>query len=319
MVPSDILIQTAAFAGRAPSIHNSQPWLWRTGAGMLDLVLVRGRLLRTTDPEARLAVLSCGAALHHARIHLAAQGWGAVVDRLPDRRSPARLARICLNGRIPVDLDAVRMARAAIHRRTDRSSAPSAPLDFDKLRSITAAARAEGNDLRLLRARQVFELAEAVDRARRAEAENPDQQRELAGWLGAECPAGLGIPDTALPLDRSYGAAPKRSFHPQGSTLVTESHQHASVFGILYGAGDEPVDWLVAGESLSAGWLTATQLDVSVLPLSLVVEVAGSRVMIGRLLGGGSPYLALRFAVASHDDDPSTRTPRLPTEAIIEQ
>ena len=51
------------------------------------------------------------------------------------------------------------------------------------------------------------------------------------------------------------------------------------------------------------GWLTATALLVSVLPLSIVVEVAGSREMIQRLMGGYElPYLVLRFAAA----DPHT-------------
>src|SRR3712207_8175716 len=91
---ADALRQAAVLAGRAPSVHNSQPWRWRPDAQTLDLFLATDRPLHGPDPDARVAVLSCGAALHHARVHLAAQGWRADVDRMPDPRHPAHLARI---------------------------------------------------------------------------------------------------------------------------------------------------------------------------------------------------------------------------------
>jgi hypothetical protein len=91
---ADPLAQAAIFAGRAPSLHNSQPWRWDTDGHVLDLRLERSRVLTTSDPEGRFAILSCGAALHHARIHLAAHGWQAVVQRLPDDADTDLLARV---------------------------------------------------------------------------------------------------------------------------------------------------------------------------------------------------------------------------------
>lgn len=38
------------------------------------------------------------------------------------------------------------------------------------------------------------------------------------------------------------------------------------MFILLYGDADEPLNWLRAGEALSAGWLTATERGVSILP-----------------------------------------------------
>src|SRR3954469_1205815 len=81
---ADLLMRAAVFAGQAPSLHNSQPWRWLIDRATLDLRLEPGRVLDTTDPDARLAVLSCGTALHHARVELAASGWRTTVHRLPD-------------------------------------------------------------------------------------------------------------------------------------------------------------------------------------------------------------------------------------------
>src|SRR5262249_18360235 len=65
----------AEFAGHAPSIHNTQPWHWRVTGDLLELYAEPARQLTTSDPDGRLMVLSCGTALHHARIALAAEGW----------------------------------------------------------------------------------------------------------------------------------------------------------------------------------------------------------------------------------------------------
>jgi hypothetical protein len=313
-----LLMRTAAFAGQAPSLHNSQPWRWLVDGDLLHLRLEPGRVLGTSDPDAQLAVLSCGAALHHARIELASLGWRVSVQRLPDPVDADYLARLHLEEQVAVEPATARLAEAAARRRTDRRSTPSAPLDYDKLRSVQAAVRDEGGDLKLLRAGQIFTLARAADRARDVEADDPGWQVELAGWIGDPPTRGTGVPRTALPAGPLTDVAPAWAFRRTGTTLIQESHHHASVFAILHGACDDRVNWLTAGEALSAGWLTATELGVSVLPLSVVVEVAGSRDMIQRLLGGYElPYLVLRFAAADPHADGVPRTPRLPSEATI--
>jgi hypothetical protein len=314
---SELLGSAALFAGRAPSLHNSQPWHWHVSHDELDLRLEPRRVLRSSDPVARLAVLSCGAALHHARIDLAAGGWRAGVVRLPDAADPDLLARLRLDGRAPVDHDAVRLVRAAARRRTDRRSPSGAPLDLDRVRSIRRAVHAEGADLTPLRPRQVFALAEAADRAQAVEAADPGWQAELADWIGGDRPLGTGIPAEALPADPYLLTAPVRALRPAGARLIRDSRQHERVFAVLHSTGDARHDWLTAGEALSAGWLTATDLDVAVVPLSVVAEVPGSRDRIRHLLdSSGYPQLVLRFT-AGVADDPAPSVPRLPVSAVM--
>src|SRR5689334_21340907 len=101
--PSGALNRAAFFAVRAPSLHNSQPWHGYVRADTLTLRLDPARVLRITDPAARLVILSCGAALHHARIHLAAAGQRADIVRIPSPEDPELLARIRLGG--PTEAD----------------------------------------------------------------------------------------------------------------------------------------------------------------------------------------------------------------------
>src|SRR4029450_1460977 len=92
------LAHAAQTAGLAPSIHNTQPWRWRVEGSTLELRAERSRQLGITDPSGRMLAISCGTALHQARVALAAAGWTAEVDRVPDRADPDLLARATVTG-----------------------------------------------------------------------------------------------------------------------------------------------------------------------------------------------------------------------------
>jgi len=313
---SSPLAETALFAGRAPSLHNSQPWHWYVGPELLDLRLEPCRVLRWSDPHARLAVLSCGAALHHARIHLAAAGLRASVVRLPAADDPYLLARFVVDGPAPRDQDAIRLVQAATRRHTDRRESPGAPVDMHRVGSVRKAVQADGADLTVLRPHQVYLIGEAAVLAREAEEADPGRQSEVADWVGGDRPLGTGIPASALPADPYQVTAPARALRRAGSALITEARHHCTVFAVLDTPADGRLDWLVAGEALSAGWLTATEHDLDVLPLSIVTEVAGSRDRIRSLLDhAGIPQLVIRFAAAGQGV--ARPTPRLAGNAFI--
>jgi hypothetical protein len=86
--------RVVALACRAPSVHNTQPWAWRTRPLGVELLADRRRSLPVADPEGRNLVISCGAALHHAQVVARACGWGVDVVRLPDPENPDLLARL---------------------------------------------------------------------------------------------------------------------------------------------------------------------------------------------------------------------------------
>src|ERR1700751_3324917 len=79
-------------ANRAPPVHNTQPWRWRVGPASLNLYSEPDMQLHSTDPDGRDLIISCGAALHHCVVALAAMGWQAKGGRLPDLEDPPPLA-----------------------------------------------------------------------------------------------------------------------------------------------------------------------------------------------------------------------------------
>jgi hypothetical protein len=315
---TSVLAAAAHAAGFAPSIHNTQPWRWRVGS-TLDLYADRGRQLGVTDPFGRLLLLSCGAALHHALVTLAAEGWRFDVSRLPDPADPDLLARVTLGEPTAVDPSAVRHLQSMAIRRTDRRPLTDTPVDTEVVARIGRVVRSAGARLHVLDREHVVYLAAAAAKAQVAEAHDPQFQAELTYWAGGTRTDGTGIPAATIPADPPQTTVPDRDFGGPGTLPISAGHDSAAVYAILYGDGDTPVSWLRAGEALSAGWLEATELAVSVLPLSAAVEVVHTRQELRRLLGNlGYPYLVLRLGLADRDHAAPPHTPRLPMEQVVE-
>ncbi|WJK39686.1 nitroreductase [Solwaraspora sp. WMMA2056] len=312
-----VLAQAAAAAGYAPSVHNTQPWRWRVRPDRLELYADRSRQLSATDPDGRLLVLSCGAALHHARIALAAQGWTAQVDRLPAGDGQDLLAVVRPTQRITVQPDVMRMVQAMQTRHTDRRPVSDEPLPVASVTAITAA----GTTVRMqiLSSDQVLQLAAAASRAEELESEDPQIRGELDYWTGLATPAGTGLPEQVLPASQAQTTVPGRDFGRVGTLPVGPGHDRAAVYALLFGDEDSPAGWLAAGEALSAAWLTATELGVSVVPLSGAIEVTATRQTLRGILAElGYPYLVLRLGIASADHAGPPHTPRMPTTQVVD-
>jgi len=318
------LAQAARTAGFAPSIHNTQPWRWRVRGSTLELRAQRDRQLPVTDPEGRMLVISCGTALHHARVALTAEGWAADVERLPDPADPDLMARLNLIGTTPVTPAAMRHLQTMRIRHTDRRPVSGTPVPSDALETLRRVCDAEAARLHILRRDEIVELAAAADLAQRYESMDPTWTEELAYWAGGartdeSRAGGLGIPDDAIPDQPPRTMVPGRDFGHGGALPVGTEHDRSAVYGILYGDDDSPRGWLHGGEALSALWLCAIEHDLTVLPLSAAVEVPHTRQVLKRLLANlGEPYLAVRFGAADPDHAGPPHTPRLPSDQVVE-
>lgn len=134
-------------ATRAPSVNDAQPWRWRVGRAALDLFADPSRYLPHTDLSRRAALLSCGAALHHCVVALAAMGWHATLHRLPRGCDSDHLARVEVNAQPADDLDIV-LASAIGRRRSDRRRFGSTPVAWGDIAVMGARAARAGVMLR---------------------------------------------------------------------------------------------------------------------------------------------------------------------------
>jgi nitroreductase len=316
---SSALTAAVDTARLAPSVHNTQPWHWQQTAETLRLYADRDRQLSVADPEGILLTQSCGAALHHARISLAAEGWQADVRRLPDPAKADLLAEITVIGQGQPDPIAVTLVRAATQRHTDRRPLSDEPVEQTALDLLATAAAAEDTHLYLLHDEQIVELAAAAGRADYTGASDQEYQAELAQWVGGSRPEATGIPDSAVPNQPPPTRVPGRFFGQPGTLPVDDRHDRAARYALLHGEGDTPQAWLRAGEALSAVWLTAIGQQLSLLPISAVVENLATRERLRHLLSNlGYPYLALRVGHPdTHQPEPPA-TPRMTVDEILD-
>ncbi len=312
------LRRAAVAAGSAPSVHNTQPWRWHTRPDALELHAERRRQLRISDPDGRMLTISCGAALHHALVELAAQGLRGIVAPLPDPARPDLLARLTVAGHAPVSTAAIRTHDAMALRRTDRRPVVEVPMDEATMRAIATSAEPYGAVLRFLPPDRVATLATLVASAEQLERASVGWREERDAWVGGAQPWGTGVPDANIPSRPPASAVPGRDFGRAGTLPIRDVPGGAAEYAVLTGADDSPAGWLRAGQALSAAWLTASELDVSVMPISSVVEVPTTRRALRALLPGGSwPHLVLRLGLTDPGERGPEATPRLPASRTV--
>ncbi|MEU2615626.1 nitroreductase family protein [Micromonospora sp. NPDC007271] len=312
------LAEAAGMAGHAPSVHNTQPWHWTVLPDALELRVARERQLTAMDPEGRLLAISCGTALHHARVALAAEGWTPVVERMPDPAQPDLVARLTGMRHTGADPEAMHLVQCMRVRHTDRRPVSDEPVPAAALAEIDRAATREGVHLQVLDDTQKIQLASAAQQAATVEAEDPRLSEELAYWT-TRAGTGAGLPPEVLPETVPQTTVPARDFGRSGTLPIGPGHDRAAGYAILWDTEDEPDSWLRAGEALSAAWLTATRLGVSLVPLSGVVEVDGTRQALRQILSGlGFPYISMRLGIADPTHAGPAHTPRLDAAQTVD-
>ena len=230
---SATLAEAANVGGQAPSIHNTRPWRWRVDGDTLELYSEPTRQLPASDPGGRMAVLICGAALHHARTALAAHGWRVEVDRMPVPDQPRLLARLRLSGRLAVTREAMRLLHTIRIRHTEQHPVTDNPVASGAIDAIRVAVEVEHVRLHTLRPHDVLALAAAADRAQTLEEFDPQWREEIAYWVGGTRDDRFGVPDAArftqsssVPkTHRASGCTPVRHSAPPGSPRSNTAHR----------------------------------------------------------------------------------------------
>ena len=306
--------RAAVRATRAPSIHNTQPWRFVVSRGSLELHADPQRQLRVIDPRGRQLTISCGCALFNARVALAAAGYNAHVQRLPDPDRPDLLARITLPPYPSADIAISRLDAAIDRRHTNRRPFFDRAVPADVLRLLTDAASAEAGELFIIR-RSEHRLATArlSRQADAIELTDPAYRAELRAWTTTDPHRGDGVLASTVPhVDAgARGDLPLRDFDSSGHGWLpvdTES-SHDQCLLLLGTLDDDRMAWLRAGEALERVWLELTRLGYVASLLTQVIEVAQTHELLRHELRLDlHPHLLMRVGQAA-DSPPSPRRP----------
>jgi hypothetical protein len=315
VVPVREIVELAC---RAPSVHNTQPWLWRADDSRLRLYADRERQLLHSDPEGRNVLLSCGAALHHARVAAEGLGWQVDVVRSPDPTEPDLLASIDLApGRVVPAAE--ELLEALQGRSTDRRRFTSWPLPVERIQRLAAQAEEWGAlVLPVVEPGRQELVEELLVRAREEHHRDPEYDAEVAPWVRSEGPE--GVPAASLPEPNPQRPAMPSRYQP--AELPDPREETAEVVEgmlALCTVDDDRRSWLRCGETLSALWLLVVHDGLSLLPLSEVAEVPETRERLRHdvLDGQGHPQLLVRLGWQEITRSTLPRTPRRPVEEVL--
>lgn len=306
-------------AGRAPSVHNTQPWRWVFDGTRLHLFRDDSRWLAATDPHARQLVISCGAALHHARTAFADAGWHTDTSRLPDPARPDHLAAITFRPWPDPPPGIADRATAIDRRRTDRLPLLPPPRQADLVHRARLLVQPHDLELHLLGEDARDRLAEVSAHDTAAHRYDMAYQSELHWWTGHSAEAG-GVPAQSLASAEEFArvgvgrALPSRA----SSTRRADLADRSSLL-VISSPADAPETWLRTGDALSAVLLECTAQGLAICPLTHITEPPTGRRTIAELLHHTTvPQIVLRVGVSPLTAPPPPRTPRRPVEEILE-
>lgn len=305
-------------ATQAPSVHNSQPWRWRIGPHSISLYADPTRRLPHADPDRRNLLVSCGIALHHCVVALAANGWNAKVQRLPNPADPDHLALITVAEQPAVELDFM-LAAAIGRRRTDRRTYSSWPVPWGDIALMGARAARAGVMLRQMDA--VPRLRAIVAESAARHAADPAYQSELKAWSGRRGSV-VGVPVYNTPVPDPAAPIPGRPF--AGAALDQPADSPATDDnGVVVALGtevDDDLSRLRAGEATSLVLLSATAMGLATCPVTEPLEIAETREAVRAEVFGASgyPQMLMRVGWAPVHAAPLPATPRRPLSDVTD-
>lgn len=309
------------YAVRAPSSHNTQPWLFRISGKTLELRADRTRGLPVVDPDDRELVISCGGALFILRLALRHFGSTPHVERLPDIQDPDLLARVRIGEAWDRTAADEALFRAIPTRHTNRLPCVDRSLPGHLSDVLESAAREEGAWLHVFRtAAARSAVADLIAEGDRWQMADKRFRRELAAWLRPNRSSRTdGMPGYTMGLGDVMAAAGPlvvRTFDV-GRGVAARDHDLAAgspMLALLGTRRDTPGDWLAAGEAVTHVLLRAQIDGVSASFLNQSIEVPELRPRLQCVAGrDGFPQLLLRLGFAP----PVAATPRRPVSDVL--
>jgi hypothetical protein len=312
------------YAILSPSVGNTQPWDFRVEEDTVHLYLDRSRARRSTDPDTRELIISCGAALQH--LHVAARKFGLLhrIDVLPEG-PPERLAMIQLTGESPpTEMEIIMFY--AIHKwlnipqpfRAQKRVPDELLDDLKKLagsgqtwlhlsrekssRDTLADFIAEGDHLQ--------KAAEERQKRQLSAESHERRRREDKGWNVARGAGNIASYFETL-MKRPWKGDSKAS-------AARELAMAGPVLALLGTYEDSPAAWLAAGRTLADVLLRSLAIGVRASFVNQPVQIPKLRLELAEKLGlSGYPQILFRLGFPETPQGAKSTRPGLVREELL--
>jgi nitroreductase len=315
-VPDEVVTACLRAAAAAPSVHNTQPWLFRVGEDAVDVLVDRSRRLAVLDPDGREMLVSIGAAVFNLRVAFGAAGHRTSVRRMPDDADPDLAARVTIGAAGRPARAAQALAAAVPGRHTNRRPFADRRVPYVTMEELRGAAAMEGASLVEIGPELrdgVLALTRTAETRLRS---NPAYRAELAAWTTASSVGrDDGLPRHVIGPRGRDGALPLRDLGtglgPSAGAVEFESDP---ILLLLFTPGDTPAHWIRAGEALERVWLTATVRGLAVTPMSQLTEISAMRDLLTESAAHSVPQTVLRIGYPLW---PAMASPRRPLAELV--
>lgn len=319
-------------AARAPSAHNTQPWVLSWREDELRIRLDRERMLPAADPEGSDAVHSLGAVIENLLLTLSQLGLeGQYLVNGECESDPVVMLRWRKSDGPRPDPSLYRMIpiRSTVRLRYFREPIPEAVLD-----NITRAAQSPSRLYVLTNERAIDEVRSLAALASARLLENEDYSRELYRWLrfSHRHPDWYrdGLNSECMGWNAITGAVCRHLLKPAAVRMLARLHLSRWLYAnanqqapfapalCLLTTSDVTCRGRVdAGRSLQRTWLTAAKHGLVTHPLSAAVDYKQFRPRVFQLFGvaEGEVHVNL-FRLGRSGKAP--RSPRLTADELLE-
>ncbi|QDV47312.1 Putative NAD(P)H nitroreductase [Stieleria neptunia] len=318
---SDRLFDAVGHAVKAPSGHNTQPWLFRLKPGQVELLADLRRACPVVDPNNRELTISCGAALFHLRLAINCDSMATQVRVLPLGSEENVIARVMVAGPHAPNDDEQMLFEAIPKRRTNRFPFSKQDVDPQLQTEWINDAKSEGAWIHLIHAdREKHAIADLISEGDREQAHDKRFRHELAKWIHSNSSSRRdGIPGSSQGVSdfaSHFGWLAVRTFD-WGDGQAAKDRQLAEGSPLLAVIGtdaDTPADWVACGQALAKISLRAASWSVDASYLNQPIEIPRLRTKLAELIGiKAYPQILLRLG---HGSDVKP-TPRRRVEDVI--
>ncbi|MUL47141.1 NAD(P)H nitroreductase [Mycobacterium sp. CBMA293] len=286
MLPVEVLEDGVRLACRAPSYCNSQPWSWVIERSQLQLFIAPARV-PPADHAGHQSLISCGAALDHLRVAMAARRYECRVGYFPSTTSLAYLASIDFTSASCVSEVQRRRSQAISRRHSDRLPYDPPPKwsEFEPTLHSTTDTQ--------------FAYIDVIDEGDRSDiAETTLLAEQLQPFESTE-------------MRWSAAASAEQRY------LRAEISRDRSVLLVISAVEDTRRAVFGCGEALSQVLLAATGAGFATCVMSRVVEVGLTRDILADVTGRSLPQVLVR--IGAHPDSAALPplTPRRPLADVL--
>eukprot|EP01117_Protostelium_nocturnum_P014961 TRINITY_DN5754_c0_g1_i1.p1 TRINITY_DN5754_c0_g1~~TRINITY_DN5754_c0_g1_i1.p1 ORF type:complete len:450 (-),score=94.11 TRINITY_DN5754_c0_g1_i1:59-1408(-) len=337
------------YAILAPSIYNSQPWLFRVEGNSIEIFPDTKRSLAIVDPNDRQLRISCGAAFYNLRLAATHFGFEHTTELSPESGAIARitLTKITTDATkessafppsdsfLPSTSQTEHLFQAITARNSDYEDFDPTPISEEEIRTLKSVAEEENGIWfqPLTDPSSRKSAAALISEADLKQSDYIPYRQEVAKWIRAA--SGNGDGRDGVPCCQ-FGISSLQywmgSYLRSGNWLKFSAQSHkklvenAPLVAVLGSKLDTDREWFVVGQNLQKILLCASHLGLSVSQQNQALELPELRGKLQSVVSqskdmqdnqlSGLPQVVLRMGYRKNSK-PTKHTPRRSLASVL--